>query len=403
MGSIVSFGLEGLELDWGKNSFYNDHSALFRPDDVEVASYFYAEGITEQKPAFVRPLKSCIRRLELLGYTLERCAQEYQDLFDSWPEYYDAPPLSYDEFSRVLARVNVRRVRLPEDDGTDCDLGEYASQVIMADPEFAKLNAGLTRLDRDAGTFFENVSALVILRLLAENPQNLDLDVVWRTADVVEGGYVAEEEIYTGVSETQRCLIVTEGSTDASILQRSVNLVAPDVADFFDFVDMTEHYPFTGTGNLWRFCQGLARIRIQNRVLVLLDNDTSGRDVFQRISGLDLPPRMRVTLLPELADCRSMETLGPTGGSVENVNGRAVSIESFLDLARDADEAPRVRWTAYNEAMNAYQGELVGKQRYVKKFFKAMNGSAPYDISKLSMLWDHIVAECTRAQARRSS
>ena len=43
--------------------------------------------------------------------------------------------------------------------------------------------------------------------------------------------------------------------------------------DFFDFVDMTENYPFTGAGNLYRFCQGLARIRIQNRILVVLDND----------------------------------------------------------------------------------------------------------------------------------
>ena len=42
-------------------------------------------------------------------------------------------------------------------------------------------------------------------------------------------------------------LIVTEGSSDAKIIQHAFNLLKPHIADFFDFVDMEEGYPFSAS------------------------------------------------------------------------------------------------------------------------------------------------------------
>ena len=95
MGSIITLGLGRLELDWGKNSFFVNHSALFRQDDVGQAPYHYADGVTEQKAAFVRPLRSVVRRLELLGYTLEDCVRIYKEAIDATPSYYPAPVLTF--------------------------------------------------------------------------------------------------------------------------------------------------------------------------------------------------------------------------------------------------------------------------------------------------------------------
>jgi hypothetical protein len=173
-------------------------------------------------------------------------------------------------------------------------------------------------------------------------------------------------------------------------------LVAPDVSDFFEFVDMSENYPSTGTGNVYRFAQGLARIRIQNRILVVLDNDAVGRQAYKQISALTLAPRMKVALLPDLPECRTVQSIGPTGSAECDINGRATSIECFLDIWKDPAK-PVVRWTTYVSDIDAWQGELVNKVAYVKSFLDAAKRQQQYDLSGLQMLWNHLLAVCRRA------
>lgn len=393
MGSIISLSLGTLELDWGKNSFFRNHSALFKPGDVAHAHYYYADGVIEDKPAFVRTLRSVVRRLDLLGYTLQDCERLYEQAVATTPEYYPAPVLTFQQFAEVMRNAAVGAVKIPEEDG-GYDLGELAREL-LADPEFTKTENRLASLTRDDGTFFENLDAYVPLRLLAENPHNMAKEVVWRFADVLENGWVAEGDLYEGVPQSDRCLVVTEGSSDGAILREALSIVAPDVTDFFEFVDMSDNYPFTGTGNLFRFCQGLARIKIQNRILIVLDNDTAGRVAFRKISALDLPPRMRVAVLPVLEECRNVRTLGPSGAQYEDINGRAVSIEWFLDMSIRDHPEPTVRWTAYNDELDAYQGELVDKGAYARSFLATVRRGANQDSSKLAQLWDHLIATCT--------
>jgi hypothetical protein len=393
MGSLVSLGVGRLEVDWGKNEFFRNHSALFLPYDVRDAPYYYADDIVEQKPAFVRGLPSVAKRLEMLGYTLDACRERYESAVAAHPSYYPAPPLSYDQFAAVLSRIDVHRVRAPEEG--DFELGELAV-AIMRDPEFTKTNPALASLDRDGGTFFENLDPYVVLRLLAESPANRGVDVVWGTEDIVEGGYVEREDLYEGVAEEERCLVVTEGSSDGAILRDSLPLVLPDISDFFHFVDMSENYPFTGTGNVVRFCQGLARIHILNRILVVLDNDTAGREAYLQIARLDLPPRMRVTQLPNLEQCRRVKTLGPSGIAYEDINGKAVSIECFLDIWAGEAE-PVVRWTNYSPTLDAYHGALVQKEAYTRRFFDRAKLAGSYNLAGLTALWNHLVGACAAA------
>ena len=90
---------------------------------------------------------------------------------------------------------------------------------------------------------------------------------------------------------------------------------------------MSENYPFTGAGNLFRFCQGLVQIKIQNKVVVIFDNDAVGLDAQSKVKQLRLPSNMLVVRLPDLPECRLFRTNGPNGFSQENINGRAVSID----------------------------------------------------------------------------
>jgi hypothetical protein len=398
MGSIISLGVGRLEIDWGKNDFFRNHSKLFLKGDIKPETYYYADDQQEVKPAYSRPLRSVKRRLELLGYSVVRCRRLYEEDIEDTPDHYPEPDISFDVLCRALAAVDVDRMTLPDGESGDYDLGEFAAKVILADPEFTKTEANLSSLTRDDGTFFENLDPYIILRLLCENPANLDYNVIWRFQDVLESGWISEDldDLHEGLADEDRYLIVTEGSSDSSILKASLPLVAHDVADFFTFIDMSENYPFTGTGNLFRFCQGLATIGIQNKILVVLDSDTAGLETFERIRKIPLPDSMRVVCLPPLDEFKTFKTIGPSGESQEDVNGKAVAIECFLDLkfAGSALAAAAIRWTSYNPAVGAYQGELVGKDKYTRAFFGSAGKDPGYDLSKLSDLWQHLLTAC---------
>ena len=152
---------------------------------------------------------------------------------------------------------------------------------------------------------------------------------------------------------------------------------------------MSENYPFTGAGNLVRFCQGLSQIKVQNKVVTIFDNDAAGLDAQRKVEQLQLPPNMRVLRLPDLTECRMFRTIGPNGYSKDNINGRAVSIELFLDLRTGPD--PSVQWTSYNSSIDSYQGELISKKRYTKQFLKSRTLPPDYDTSKLDLLLDHLI------------
>lgn len=392
MGSMITLRLGRLEVDWGKNSFFRNHSPLFSKSDLGVADYFYADDQVIEQPAYVRKLRRVVGRLELLGYSLDGCKKAYATALSHVPDYYPKVTIDFDVFRSALCAVDLDRVRNDEYDA-DYDLGEFACYVLH-DPEFNRvansLSSGVTR---DDGTFFENLDSYVTLRLLAENPANLDRDLVWGIHDVVEGGYIENTEVYEPLSDEGRFLIVTEGSSDSAILKASLPGVAPDVSDFFDFVDMKDNYPFTGTGSLVNFCKGLAAIKVQNKIVIVLDNDTAGNAAFQRLQSLKLPRNMRVIKLPYLEEFSRFATLGPSGNSMEDVNGRAVAIECFLDLNFGPDEVPAIRWTSYNHECGAYQGELALKDVYTKRFFEGIN-QGNYNLAKLSLLWGHILQVC---------
>lgn len=129
-----------------------------------------------------------------------------------------------------------------------------------------------------------------ILRLLAEAKSNEDAPVVWQYGPLVEGGYASEREFVPYARRTETFLIATEGSSDVHILQHALALLRPGIADFFRFIDVSESHPFSGTGNLVKFAEGL--------------------DAYQRLSTLTLPANMRRIMLPELDTFRNFPAEG---------------------------------------------------------------------------------------------
>src|SRR5688572_9676185 len=126
MGSLVTLGVGRLEIDYGKNRSFPNHSTIFLPEDVRDTPYYYADDAAEQRHAFERSLRSVSRRLEMLGYTLEGCRQRYEAAVAAHQSYLE-PPLNYEQFAAVLGRIDVHQATVPE----ECDyyLSELASEI----------------------------------------------------------------------------------------------------------------------------------------------------------------------------------------------------------------------------------------------------------------------------------
>lgn len=392
MGSLVYLGIGSLELDWGKNWHVSDHSQLFQKGDLMHIPYYYAEGCVERKLGFSKPLSSVRKRLDLLGYSSDNLKKIYKEDLKAYPDYYPSLKLSYEEFLKVCMSIDLNRVELPEA-ADDWELGEYVCTNVLSNSEVKNYLPDGVDVNRDIGTFLENLHPYFLLALIAMNPNNLDKHVQWRFMDVVEGGYFDQDEFVRSLPQESKILVVTEGSSDTYIISRALELLMPDIHDFFYFVDMENNYPFTGTGNVFRFCQGLASINIQNKVLIILDNDAEGVCTNERCKKLKLPDKMHVCLLPQHIEFERIKTVGPSGEMYEDVNGRGVAIECFLDFG-DKEE-PILRWISYNCSVGKYHGVLENKEKYVKAFKRYIE-NPNYKTGKLQYLMEYIVDECVK-------
>lgn len=372
MGTMITLGVGKLEINWGKNDFYENFRDLFQPNDWKDIKYYYADNVVEIKKGYSRKLALVKPRLDLLGYTLENIKIIYESAYteycDAMGEYAD-PVLTFEEYFNVFSKINLSKVNtLTEDD--DWDFGEYVTKCIFEDKEIQRLLKKYS-LGRKSGEFYENLPPRLLVRVLCENPTAKDLPLQWYMADHVENGWSKEEDLSPKLEDKDKILIVTEGKSDTFILQTSINKLFPAISDFFYFIDMEENYPFTGTGNLYNFASGLTKIKIQNKTIIVFDNDEAGIFSYKKCKEkLDAIPSLKFYHLPNMDEFKYFLTVGPTGDSYQDINGKAVSIECFLDLDFNSSKAPKVRWTIYNEKSNKYQGALISKDEYTRTFKK---------------------------------
>lgn len=187
--------------------------------------------------------------------------------------------------------------------------------------------------------------------------------------DLVLGGWMTAEEdphsearlrMAAVVAADGPVIVITEGASDARRLQRSLEIAAPYVAHLFTFLDFGLNPP-GGTDRVVSLTKGMAAAGVMNRIVAVLDNDTAGRDAKAQLSKLNLPTQVVGVCLPDVPYAISYPALGPSGYVLENVNGRAVSMEFMfgVDVLRDTSgELAPVRWHGFNERVADYQGRL---------------------------------------------
>lgn len=242
------------------------------------------------------------------------------------------------------------------------------------------------------------LSAESMLQVFALNPANADIEVVWEFGPLVNNGWANMGDFQPGARRAQKVLIATEGASDARIIKRALEVLRPDVADFFNFIDVDERHHFWGTGNLVKFAEGLLRIDIQNKVLFVLDNDAEGVDAYRKLAALTLPGNMRLMLLPNLEAFASFPARGPQGVSLADINGRAAAIECYLDLDLPNYGPAQVFWSNYKKEVGVWHGALEFKESYQRHFYDQSDDAlrnGPYQSAKLAKLLDTLIREAS--------
>ncbi|KYK50418.1 hypothetical protein A1D31_20130 [Bradyrhizobium liaoningense] len=405
---MISLAVGRLEIDWGKNNGFVDHSALFQANDLTQVPYYYAgneikgpdgqpdwEVITEMQDGLSKPLAHVIDRINLLGHTEAVCEREFAALASF--NGFDANSFSFSDLRTALATVDVQAISPNYGEGGE-DFGKFFRREIL--PRLNLKNGGPDPMELGGvAEGMENLSAYTVLHLLAQNPTASGLNVQWAFSDLETGGWAKRDDFVKPVDQGSRFLVVTEGSSDAAIIGKAFRLLRPHIADFFDFVDMEEGYPFSGTGNVFRFVQGLISIRIMNNVIVVFDNDAEGFANLERTQQLSLPANMVALKLPHERDLERFATLGPTGKHVADINGRAAAIECYLDLPPDAC----VRWTSFSHKIGEYQGELINKERYASAFLDQRYKLDGYRYDKIAAVLELITASAIAMRERSTA
>jgi hypothetical protein len=397
MGTLIDLRVGNLVVDWGKNELYTDHLSLFQERDVcLMLSAELEDGTTRMERKLARRLKEVVPRLRLLGHTLESAKDEYGSLIESFG--HDESP-SFDDLLRHFLKVDI--TGMPAEYEDDHSFGEFFREEIgprVHIEDLFKTREG----SWDFAYLMENFHPWSVLTMLAENPANQNHLVVWDYSEHLESGWSKEEDFKPSLKQHARFLVVTEGSSDSKVISRAFEFLKPAVADFFYFIDMEEGYPFSGSGNLASFCRGLMKIGIQNKTLIIFDNDAEGMSKQHALSESSRPSNLAIMRLPDLPQLASVSTLGPSGASIDNINGKAASIEAYLDLTWNVSRPAVVRWTNFVESQGVYQGALESKTHYVRQFLDLRGENASYDMSKLEIVLNTIL-ETAESIARLNS
>lgn len=422
MGTSIELCIGDVSLSYSKNVMGIDYGFLFQGGDLfrrktDSIDYGYYEehreeqgGLDEAEELFARTLSRILPRLDILGFTLEAARAEYQAVvaeaveMDSYAKLEEQKNkyLTFEEFCNLACCYPLSDLKSGyiEHDTPDRDTlsqGRFAAEIDTFERIPGTDNSNFYRSE----TSFLSarvciLSAESMLQVFALNAANAEVEVAWAFGPIVHAGWVQREAFQPGARQKQKILIATEGASDARIIRRSLDILRPEVADFFHFVDVDERHHFWGTGNLVKFAEGLLRIVVLNQVLFVFDNDAEGVDAFRKLENLKLPANMRAMLLPDLEEFREFATRGPEGVSVFDINGRAAAIECYLDLGLDQYPAPQVTWSNFKKDIEAWHGVLDFKESYSKHFYDQsddMLRSGTYDVSKILKLLDALIQQ----------
>lgn len=426
MGAYASCRLGNFLVGLTKNDVDSDLISLFRASDKVILSEFtpdvlylhpnfynYHESLEENSDLriiyYEAPLDVVRDRLAVMGYSLRTSKEAFQEWI-------------YGELSNIEWMKN----RVPEN-GKFKDLlrKSYENDIAILSTLTPELwieslkvikaaNLKPTSSFQHEGPYentligymlshewygFPGYDSLVALRLAIEACES-ETKLIYDLTDLVWSGYFDYDDDFIEYdlvpfameySSKAKTIVLTEGKTDAWILEQSLKALYPHLKDYFSFLDFEGNSIGGGVGNLANMVKVFAGSGIINNVIALFDNDTAALAACKTFERLTLPPNIVIRRLPVLDFLSNYPTIGPSGEVHLNVNGIAASIELYLGqdvLKIDGERLIPVQWTGYDRGLNQYQGEVLEKPELHKRFKRKLENG----VGTLGTEWDELKA-----------
>lgn len=183
---------------------------------------------------------------------------------------------------------------------------------------------------------------------------------------------IEEDELTFEDKINEKIIVITEGSSDAAILRKSLKTLYPHLSKYYWFMDFDTATVPGGSGLLVNYTKSFIGSGISSRIISLFDNDTAGYSAAKLLSKLSIPNNFRILHLPDIELADNYPTIGPTGLMQSNINRAACSIELYLGrdvLVANGSLCP-VQWTGYDKGLQKYQGEIIDKSIVQERFFR---------------------------------
>jgi hypothetical protein len=402
MGSSCELKFDAISLLSQKSYVPDEFVCLFQESDRRELPGTEEESVTI---GYFAPPEVVRQRLDLLGYTIDYARHHFQKWLEQERETYRE--YEEDEGGKWAAETSEALRSLTYEEWLS-----KARDVLLTRYDFTRprdeYKDEIERRMRDLQDdwLFYDASVLPIIRSLLEvfpEVREVALDI----GALVGGGYIdANEKLCEARrtpdlqtrSDLQPTVILAEGSTDITVLKRSLQRLYPYLMDYFAFFDYEAPHVDGGTSYLVKFLRAFAAARINTNIIAIFDNDAVGLDAFNLASSPPLPANIKVTRLPDIELARSYPTIGPQGEHKIDVNGKAASMELFLgrhNLSTEDGTLTPVIWNNYLHAARQYQGSINDKRRVFERFLEETSGEKKFDyyrarLPELVVLWEHI-------------
>ena len=168
---------------------------------------------------------------------------------------------------------------------------------------------------------FPGVDNRHVVRIALETASPQD-HLIYDLSPLVADGLVDETDDLVAAAEnlmnedfllSQRVIVLTEGDTDRRILERSLRLLYPHLAEYFHFFDFTGRKVGGGAGELANLVRAFTAADVRHRILALFDNDTAAKAALNGLDTDSLPNNIAVRHYPSLPLAKDYPTLGPSG------------------------------------------------------------------------------------------
>ncbi|MBE4910181.1 hypothetical protein IMZ08_19265 [Bacillus luteolus] len=411
MGHYATLTVNGFEL-YSSKSFVNPElMTLFRESDKQIQNWIDEDNEELVSYRYVNSVKNIKLRLDIMGFNLNNSHNDFitNNDYEYYVPVYEDEQIedqvlsgyTFDSWLKAMENIIFNKFSIYELKDKFCNFKKNNSPI--------ETYILIEHFDGESFFGFESSDIRFVIRSLLELFSDEDKFIL-DYSDLIDGGYCDETDELSQESidllsksslANQKTIIITEGSSDISIIKRTMKVLYPDVLEYYSFMDFSTPKASGSAASLVNYLKGFIGSGINNKVIGLFDNDTAAIDAVKNLKNINIPSNIKILHYPELDIANHYPTLGPTGTIKTNVNGLAGSIELYLgtDILMDnQNNFTPIQWKGYNSSLNQYQGEIVDKDLLLKKYYDLLDdiekGKLPnleiHDWSGMEKIFDMI-------------